>query len=123
MAISRYTTRPSRAELRLDAATEWLHLERAPDRVADPVAGQRPEVVRRLRAMLENLIETLPELRAPLLRRELSLLESSALRTFPDAEDRELAVISDLQGMGGSRAALGPRRRGQDAKAVSTVSR
>lgn len=61
------------------------------------------QVMRRLRAMLENLIETLPEIRAPLLRRELDLLESSSKRTFPDADDQALAVVSDLQGIGGSR--------------------
>jgi uncharacterized membrane protein len=61
------------------------------------------QVVRRLRAMLENLIETLPERRAPLLRRELSLLEISSKRTFPDMDDQTLAEISDLQGMGGRR--------------------
>lgn len=61
------------------------------------------QVMRRLRAMLENLIETLPEKRVPLLRRELELLESSSKRAFPDLEDQELAIVSDLQGIGGSR--------------------
>lgn len=61
------------------------------------------QVMRRLRAMLENLVETLPELRVPLLRKELDLLESSAARTFPDADDQALAAVSDLQGIGGSR--------------------
>jgi uncharacterized membrane protein len=60
------------------------------------------QVMRRLRAMLESLIETLPDSRAPLLRRELSLLEMSSKRTFPDADDQILAGISDLQGIGGS---------------------
>lgn len=61
------------------------------------------QVMRRLRAMLENLIETLPERRTPLLRRELHLLEASSKRTFPDMDDQTLAEVSDLQGMGGSR--------------------
>jgi len=59
------------------------------------------QVMRRLRAMLENLIETLPERRAPLLRQELSLLEASSKRIFPDLDDQTLAEIPDLQGMGG----------------------
>lgn len=61
------------------------------------------QVMRRLRAMLENLIETLPDRRAPLLRKELGLLENSSKRTFPDLDDQTLAEVSDLQGIGGSR--------------------
>jgi uncharacterized membrane protein len=59
------------------------------------------QVARRLRAMLENLIEGLPEERAAPLRLELALLHRSAERSFPDPEDRVLAEISDVQGVGG----------------------
>ena len=59
------------------------------------------QIVRRLRAMLENLIETLPERRDPMLRLELTLLEASAKRTFFDLYDQALAETGDLQGMGG----------------------
>ena len=59
------------------------------------------QVMRRLRAMLENLIETLPARRTPLLRRELELLGQSSKRAFPDMDDQVLADIGDLQGMGG----------------------
>jgi len=51
--------------------------------------------------MLENLIDTLPAMRAPLLRQELRLLELSAKRMFPDVDDQTLAKTGDLQGMGG----------------------
>lgn len=61
------------------------------------------QVMRRLRAMLENLIETLPERRAALLRKELSLLERTSRRAFPDADDQALAEVGDLQGLGGGR--------------------
>ena len=61
------------------------------------------QVTRRLRAVLENLIETLPHERTPMLRRELSLLDTSAQRTFPDPHDQTLAEGSDRQGIGGSR--------------------
>lgn len=61
------------------------------------------QVMRRLRAMLENLIETLPARRTPLLRRELELLHQSSKRAFPDMDDQVLADIGDLQGMGGVR--------------------
>ncbi|HYJ47250.1 MAG TPA: DUF2254 family protein, partial [Pyrinomonadaceae bacterium] len=73
------------------------------------------QVMRRLRSMLENLIETLPEGRAPLLRRELGLLEDSAKRTFPDADDQTLAKTGDRQGLGGSR-------NGRHAPEVSSVT-
>jgi uncharacterized membrane protein len=61
------------------------------------------QVMRRSRAMLENLIETLPDRRRPLLSKELYLLERSAVRTFPDLDDRALAQMSDLQGLGGTQ--------------------
>jgi len=59
------------------------------------------QIMRRLRAMLENLIDTLPARRAPQLRQELRLLELSAKRMFPDVDDQTLAETGDLQGMGG----------------------
>jgi uncharacterized membrane protein len=62
--------------------------------------GESIQIARRLRAMLENLIQTLPHERAPLLRQELSLLHRSAERFFLEPEDRALADISDFQGVG-----------------------
>ena len=59
------------------------------------------QIMRRLTAMLENLIQTLPERRAPMLRLELSLLQASAKRVFVDLYDQALAETGDLQGMGG----------------------
>jgi uncharacterized membrane protein len=59
------------------------------------------QVARRLRAMLEDLIQTLPEERVALLRQELNLLHRSAARFFPEPEDRALAAVSDSQGVGG----------------------
>jgi uncharacterized membrane protein len=63
--------------------------------------GTSIQVARRLRAMLENLIQTVPEERAALLRQELKVLQRSAERFFTDPEDRALADISDFQGVGG----------------------
>jgi uncharacterized membrane protein len=60
------------------------------------------QIARRLRAMLEDLIRTLPQERACPLRQELKLLTNSAERFFPDAEDRALAEVSDSQGVGGA---------------------
>ncbi len=63
--------------------------------------GTSIQIARRLRAMLENLVQVLPEVRKTLLRRELDLLHRSAVRFFPEPEDRALAGMGDSQGMGG----------------------
>jgi uncharacterized membrane protein len=60
------------------------------------------QVQRRLRAMLEDLIETLPERRHAILKKELGLLGTSLKRAFPDLADQALAEAGDLQGIGGS---------------------
>jgi uncharacterized membrane protein len=63
--------------------------------------GTSIQIARRMRAMLENLIQTLPAERAGLLRQELKLLDRSAERYFTEPEDRVLAEKSDSQGVGG----------------------
>jgi uncharacterized membrane protein len=65
--------------------------------------GSSIQIARRLRAMLENLIQTLPPERAALLRQELKLLHRSAERFFMEPEDRALAAVSDFQGVGGKK--------------------
>jgi uncharacterized membrane protein len=65
--------------------------------------GASIQIARRLRAMLENLIQTLPEERTALLRQELVLLHRSSERFFTEPEDRALADVSDLQGVGGKQ--------------------
>jgi uncharacterized membrane protein len=78
--------------------------------------GSSIQVARRLRAMLDNLIETLPAERAEPLNQELKLLEKSAQRFFQEPEDRALADVGDSQGVGGGRertslpAEIGPDR-------------
>jgi uncharacterized membrane protein len=73
--------------------------------------GESVQVARRLRAMLENLIQTLPDERAAPLRLELKVLQRSAARHFPDPEDRALTEVSDSQGVGGHHGPNGPDRR------------
>jgi uncharacterized membrane protein len=76
------------------------------------------QIMRRLRAMLENLIETLPERRAPMLRLELSLLAASSKRAFLDLYDQALAETGDLQGMGGRDK----KRNGHHEQDVSAIA-
>jgi uncharacterized membrane protein len=60
------------------------------------------QVVRRLRALLENLIDTVPPQRAESLKVELEVLSRGAERDFHDPEDRIRAASADSLGMGGS---------------------
>ncbi len=59
------------------------------------------QVARRMRAMLLSLMQTLPELRQPALQLELDLLDRAVETSFDFEEDRQLARISDTQGLGG----------------------
>jgi uncharacterized membrane protein len=60
------------------------------------------QIARRLRAMIENLIETLPDHRHPALLQQLKLLDQEVNRRFEYPEDRVLAQIADSQGLGGA---------------------
>jgi uncharacterized membrane protein len=76
------------------AATEIRHF-----------GGGSIQIARRLRAMLENLIQVLPDTRQEALRHELTLLQNTTSRLFADPDDRALAEVGDSQGVGGSAAA------------------
>src|SRR5262249_40069012 len=65
--------------------------------------GTSIQIARRLRAMLEDLIDTLPTERRQPLQQELELVKRSAERCFPEPEDRALAGIGDSQGVGGAQ--------------------
>jgi uncharacterized membrane protein len=60
------------------------------------------QVSRRMRAMLENLMQILPETRRAALRKELELLDCSLERLNLQPDDLELARVSDFQGLGGA---------------------
>jgi uncharacterized membrane protein len=72
------------------------------------------QIVRRLRAMIENLKETLPSHRQDELKRQLSLLDREAKLLFHDPEELALAAIADSQGLGGHSSKVG--RRGSDIR-------
>jgi uncharacterized membrane protein len=65
--------------------------------------GTSIQIARRLRAMLEDLIRSMPPERVEPLRRELKVLKKTTERCFPELEDRQLADASDSQGVGGAR--------------------
>jgi uncharacterized membrane protein len=69
--------------------------------------SQNIQIARRLRAMIENLIQTLPKHRHAILLRELELLDREIERHFVNPEDRALARLGDSQGLGGASGTEG----------------
>jgi uncharacterized membrane protein len=69
------------------------------------------QIVRRLRAMIDNLIQTLPVQCHPPLQQELSLLDREIARNFVYPEELAIARIADSQGLGGrsGKSNLGTR--------------
>ena len=59
------------------------------------------KVVKRMRAMIENLVQTLPPNRCEALLRQLSLLDREVERIFTYPEELALARVADTQGLGG----------------------
>lgn len=59
------------------------------------------QIVRRLRAMIDNLTQTLPTQCHLALREQLSLLDRDIAHNFSYPEDLALARIADSQGLGG----------------------
>jgi uncharacterized membrane protein len=61
------------------------------------------QVMRRLRALLQDLKEHVPPGRRPALQRYLTRVDNGIRRTFEDADDRKDALEEDRQGLGLSR--------------------
>ncbi len=60
------------------------------------------QVCRRLRAMLEDLLDDVRPDRRAAVTAELAALDAIVDRTFPDPADRAFAAAADRQGLGGS---------------------
>jgi len=69
------------------------------------------QVCRRLRALLDGLLATVPPDRQSAVRDELCRLDAAVEAAFPDPAARSRASGSDRQGIGGSRP--GQRMTGQ----------
>jgi uncharacterized membrane protein len=61
------------------------------------------QVMRRMRALLQSLIEHVPAERQPALRRYLERVDNGIRRAFDDSDDRKDALEEDRQGLGLAR--------------------
>jgi uncharacterized membrane protein len=64
------------------------------------VGAESPQVARRLRAALEDLMTVAPPERRPPLERQLELLEDAVRRAYSDDADIDAALVPDMQGIG-----------------------
>jgi uncharacterized membrane protein len=60
------------------------------------------QIMRRMRSMLENIMQTLPQHRHAELYKQLALLDRKIERYYTFPEDQALASIPDPQGLGGT---------------------
>ena len=58
------------------------------------------QVMRRMRALIQDLIDHVPSERTPALRRYLERVDNGIRRTFDDLDDRSDAFVEDRQGLG-----------------------
>ena len=66
------------------------------------------QVMRRMRAMLEELLEEVPEERREAVREELARLEFTVDHSFSGTADFDRAHVADPQGMGGAQPSGSP---------------
>ena len=80
------------------------------------------QVTRRIRSMLEDLLEVAPEERRPPLERQLELLETAVGAAFEEDEERRTALRPDEQGIGSGADVTGDGalRAGRDSAANRT---
>jgi uncharacterized membrane protein len=85
-------------------------------------AGLSPQVTRRLQAMYERLLLSVPPQRAGEISKQMALLRKTIDATYADPEDRAMAICADLQGFGSrshgkTRQAAGEHGDGLSASA------
>jgi uncharacterized membrane protein len=98
-------TRDAHNRLRLHHGTpDWIDFVSLGVTEIRNYGASSMQVARRLQAMLDHLLRVLPEARRAALKQELSLLQRSIQRSFPDEEDRASAQVGDFQGIGSSES-------------------
>ncbi len=106
---------PASADVSLDART-WrviVRTRRWEDIVSLAITeireygGRSIQVVRRLRALLEELLDIVPEVRRPAIEDELARLDATIAEHWTGSVDLDRARTADRQGIGGASAAVG----------------
>lgn len=117
--------------MRMIGSTSWSGLRPAPDRPRDvrsgrvivrtrrwedivslaiteirEYGGRSIQVVRRLRALLEELLEIVPDVRRPAIEDELVRLDATVAEHWAGSVDLDRARTADRQGIGGAGAAV-----------------
>ncbi len=77
------------------------------------------QVMRRLRALLENVHASVPPSRRVAVEVELTLLDAAAVRAYGDSADRVTAVASDRQGLGATELPRPQQNERADARILS----
>lgn len=70
------------------------------------------QVMRRMKALLGDLIDALPNERVPALRGQQKRLDTTITESFPNLEDQLEASAEDREGLGATRRPRGSLRRG-----------
>ncbi|QDP94735.1 DUF2254 domain-containing protein [Microlunatus elymi] len=63
------------------------------------------QVMRRIRALLEDVRDNVPDFRRAAVEAELELVAAAALRSFPEPGDQQAASVADRQGLGATAIA------------------
>ncbi|HET6407176.1 MAG TPA: DUF2254 family protein, partial [Chthoniobacteraceae bacterium] len=92
--------------IRAPVWTDFVHLAFAEIRF---YGASNVQIARRLRAMIINLANTLPDERHAALRQEFELLDQMIEKLYALPEDLALARIPDSQGLGGSSDTSAPK--------------
>ena len=99
--ISRSIVRDSSGDVRLVYRTpRWEDFVTLAVTEIRLYGAQSHQVNRRLKAMFEHLVQVLPPQRSETLRKEMALLQRTIEAGFTDQEDRIIAGVCDLQGLG-----------------------
>jgi uncharacterized membrane protein len=79
------------------------------------------QVVRRLRAVLQDLLDRAPAVRRPALEAELLRLDETVEHSFPNPVDRQLALVADRHGLGEPGAIRSHAHRAESITRHETV--
>ena len=75
--------------------------------------------MRRMKALLSDLINALPEERRPALRHQQKRLDATIARSFPDFDDKMEASAEDREGLGATRRR--PEESSSEARAETVI--